>query len=131
MALPSIATPGDFPLTGDRAIIQGSAYSLTVVLTDSATGDALDLTGVTGEAMVRATFSDAAPIASLTVTVDQLNAGTLTLAADADTTSAIVGPGGIRRVVPLGFWDLAIIEGTDRVRVLQGIVELSQEATKV
>jgi hypothetical protein len=124
---------GVFNLTGDYAIAQGSDLSLPIVLQVSS-GVAWDLTAATIAAKIRRKFSDSVALQVLTVTVtDAVNGAfkiTLTAAETAALSISTTAQNPNDRRVSLGVYDIEVTDAGIVTRVLEGTVELSQEATK-
>lgn len=96
------------PATTDLYLYAGDDLQLTLTVTDSA-GAAMDLTGYTAAAQIRAT-ADAPLAADFTTTIDT-NTNTITLDMDGATTSAL----------PLkGVWDVEITSAAGAVTTLAG-----------
>jgi hypothetical protein len=100
-------------------IDQGTTFTTTIDVTDD-DGNHIDLTGYTGAAQIRKTYSSSN---STSFTVVVSNAGTVTLSMNANTTANIIAG----RYV----YDCEITSGDGiRSRIIEGIVTITPEVTR-
>ena len=101
-------------------IDQGSSFSTTVTITDS-NGDPVDLTGYSGAAQMRKSYTSST---AYTFTVNVGNtSGTLTLSMTANTTANIAGGRYL--------YDVELTNDTGLVsRVFEGIVTVNPNITR-
>lgn len=113
-------------------IVQGSTLSLSCAITQG--GVAYDLTGYTIAGKIRTKFSSASSLQDLTLTVTNAAGGLFTLSLTAAQTAALAVPSTSTtpdtRENPIGVYDVEITSGATVIRIMQGSVMLSQEATK-
>ena len=101
-------------------IDQGCDYSITVDVTD-ATGESMDLTGYTGAAQIRKTYSSSTTTASFSTSVSEN--GTVTISLTSTQTSAIEAG----RYV----YDLNITDGNGNTsRVIEGQAIITPGVTR-
>lgn len=99
---------------------QGATFSTTVNLTDS-DGNPIDLSGYTGAAQMRKSYTSSTSVAFV-VTLDELN-GTITLGLTANTTANIAGGRYL--------YDVELTDSTNAVsRVFEGIVTVNPNITR-
>jgi hypothetical protein len=101
-------------------IDQGSSFSTSIALTDN-DGVALNLTGYTGAAQLRKHYTSSTAV-TFTVTIDALN-GEVTLSLTATQTAALTAG----RYV----YDVELTIGSTVSRVIEGIVTVTPEVTKI
>jgi hypothetical protein len=111
----------------DLEIKQGATLSLVATWKDSA-GTAIDLTGYTARAQVRATYDSSSTILSLTSGAGDISlggaAGTVTITVSATVTAALTAPWA-------GVWDLELASGGGVVtRLLEGAASVSPEVSR-
>jgi len=130
-ALDSLITMGG-PASSDWVIPEGDnvALDFSVLLNDVA----VNLTGVTGTCSIRADYDAAADLVAGVVTFPTPLTGAVrvTLTAANSTTLAGAAPAGTpagQRLVPVGYFDVELQDGTNRVTVLAGVAIVSREAT--
>lgn len=111
-------------------INQGETYSLRLRLSSPN----VSLVGATGRGQIRSKFTDAAPVATFTVSVGTDSDGDYILATMAATVTAaipltVTGPD--RRTERFAY-DIEVVlsDTTTVIRVVEGIAEVSPEATK-
>jgi hypothetical protein len=132
MSLPNIYQAGTYNLV----LQQGSAFELTVQIktqpTPGAALEPLDLAGLTAEAQIRSDFAAASVLVTPQITVVDAAAGIIKLSLTTAQCAALVATAARagQRQVAFGVWDLELIEGAERVRAIQGTVELSREVTR-
>lgn len=93
----------------------------------------VDLTGITGRGMLRAKFTDAAPVATFTVTPAVDSEGTYfdCVLSDVVTAAIPLTTSGPDRLKTRFAYDIeAVLASGSVIRVLEGIAEVSPEATK-
>jgi len=92
---------------------------------------AIDFTGCTGAASIRATFAAASPITTFAVTIPVPVNGTVIIQLTPAVTTALAATfdNSTQREKQVWYWDLEITDGTDTVRTVQGTVTFSLEAT--
>lgn len=101
-------------------IDQGATYTTTVNLVDG-NGDPLDLTGYTGTAQMRKSYTSSNSV-TFTVTTGAAN-GTVTLALTANATANIAGGRYL--------YDVELTDAGGTVsRVLEGIITLNPNVTR-
>ena len=128
MALPAAlkaTNPAEYAIT----VKKGATFYQEFEHLDGVT--AIDLTGVTGAAMIRETFTAASPIATFAVTIPSPTNGTVIIQLAPATTTALSATFNATtdRERQVWFWDLELSDGTDVVRTVQGTVTFSREAT--
>ena len=101
-------------------IDQGSTFSTTVTITDT-NGNLLDLTGYTGAAQMRKSYTSTTAH-NFSVAVGN-NSGTITLSMSANTTANIAGGRYL--------YDVELIDTSNTVsRVFEGIVTVNPNITR-
>lgn len=118
------------------ALVQGQTLSLSCAATQG--GVAYPFTGYSIRGKIRRRFTDAASLVDLTVTITDILGGLFTVELTAAQTAALTLdtatlPAGAlnARDNTIGVFDVEIYDGSGVViRILQGAVTLSQEATK-
>jgi hypothetical protein len=114
------------------ALVQGSTYSASGSVSQG--GVAYNLTGYTIAGKIRRKFSDSAALQALTVTITDFPGGlftvSLTAAETAALTLAATASNVDERLQSIGVYDIEITSGVTVIRIAQGTVTLSQEATK-
>lgn len=124
-----------FNLTSDYAIAQGGTWTVALVVYRS-TGVVWDLsTGpTTVAAKIRRKFSDSAAVQAITCTITDAPNGAISMSLTAVETAALTisttAQNPDTRRVSLGVYDVELTEAAVVTRILEGTVELSQEATK-
>jgi hypothetical protein len=114
------------------ALIQGSTYSASGSVSQG--GVAYNLTGYTIAGKIRRKFSDSAALQVLTVAITDAAGGlfsvSLTAAETAALTLASTASNVDERLQSIGVYDIEITSGATVIRIAQGAVTLSLEATK-
>lgn len=99
----------------------GDTETVSVTLQDSA-GAAINITGRTYTAQVRATADSSTVLATFSCSITNASAGTFACTLSAATTSALT-PGG-------GVWDLAETNGSTVTRLIGGSVIIEKGVTR-
>lgn len=126
-ALLQISAPGSANLT----IRQGDTWQQ--VFTISVSGVVQDITGFTAALKIRDYYGSNTVLATATCTIPVGTDGKIYAALTPATTAALVPtdtPQNSQRVAFLGYYDLDLTDGTDRVTLVAGTVSLSREVTK-
>jgi hypothetical protein len=121
--------------TLNLTIEQGAYFEADLALTDNETVPSpIDLTGVTVRAQIREKTSSSTIAASFTCVVTDDVGGLINISMSATTTAAIaaaVQPTAGTKTNRLYLWDLELVySATKVIRLLQGSVTLSPEATR-
>jgi hypothetical protein len=120
-----MATDGRY----DLRIKQGATFARGATYRTAA-GVAIDLTGYTIRAMIRATYDAAQPLASLTCAIDNPTAGHFTFGLSATQTAGLSATGSAAGQRASYVWDLEIEKAGVVDRILAGSAYVSPEATK-
>lgn len=121
----------------DFVIEQGAIFSETVTYLDSS-GDPVDLTGYKAEMNIRTNKADTSTIVKLLSTGAGASDGTITLGGAAGTLVLYI-KASLTRAMTLdrAYYDIELSPGgtdpntaDDTIRLLEGVITLSKEATK-
>jgi hypothetical protein len=112
-----MSSPASYPLT----VRIGDTETVSVTLQDSA-GAAIDITGRTYAAQIRATADAASPLATFTCTITNAAAGTFACTLSAATTRALS--------TGVGVWDLEETNSSTVTSLLAGPVQIVQDVTR-
>lgn len=114
-------TPGKL----DIVIYKGATFDDVLTWKDE-NGVAIDLTGYTARAQVRAAIGDAAPVLDMTTTNGKIllggAAGTITFNVAATETELMAWTRGV--------WDLELVSGLVVTRLLRGTAKTVDEVTR-
>jgi len=110
-------------------INQGATKRFRVTYKDSL-GDAINLTGYQGRGQIRLRASDPEPLASFTVTVTDPAAGIVDVELAASALEGLVLRGKGFNEPTDAFYDVELYNGTDVIRLINGVVSISPEITK-
>lgn len=128
MAIPTallrIGRPGNAPIV----VRQGDTYQQPFTLTLN--GVAVDISGLTAAMKIRATITGAV-LATPTCTIPTGTDGLILAAMTPAVTAAlsVAGAAATEREPQLGYYDVDLTDGTDRVTVVGGTVSLWREVT--
>jgi hypothetical protein len=112
-----MSSPANYPL----ALRIGDTETVSLTIQDS-TGTAINITGRTYAAQVRATTDASSTLATFSCAVVSGSAGTVNCTLSATTTAAL-SPG-------TGVWDLQETNGSTVTTLLAGPVTISQDVTR-
>ena len=115
----------------DFVIEQGATFSRQITWKDT-TGAAVNLTGYTIAAKVRRKTSDSQPVIALTCTVTNAANGQFTISLTATQTAGLPvnnGNDGEKLLLPC-VYDIEAITGSTVYRLLEGVANISPEATR-
>ena len=112
-----MADPANYPLT----IVIGDTKTVSVAMKDS-TGAAIDITGRTYAAQLRATIDDTSPLASFDCAIVSGSGGTMGATLSATTTSTL-SPGD-------GVWSLRETSSSVVTTLLEGPVKIVASPTR-
>lgn len=131
MPLPTALLQIDAPGVANLTIRQGDTWQQ--VFTISVGGVVQDLSGFTAALKVRDYYGSATTLATATCTIPVGTDGKIYAALTPATTAALTATGtaqNSQRVAFLGYYDLDLTDGVDRVTLVVGSVGLSREITK-
>lgn len=111
-----MSSPAQYPLT----IRIGDTESVNLTLTDSA--GAINITGRTYAAQIRAAIDDTTALAAFTCTIANAAAGLVTCTLPASTTGALSPATGV--------WDLHETNGSVVTTLLAGPVQIQRSVTR-
>ena len=124
-------TAGIYDFTGDQICEQGATLRRRFTLTDTETGDPVDLTDYTARMQIRRSKESSDVVLELTsengaFSIDPL-IGEVTLEVEADVTSALIAASYV--------YDLELVlpdspDPDDVIRLLQGKFRVSREVTR-
>jgi len=100
---------------------QGASFNVSLSI-DDVSGSPFNLTGFTGSAQMRKSHYSSNASATFTVSTGTASEGIVTLTLEAAVTANIY-PGRY-------LYDVVVSSGSTRVRVLEGIVNVSPQVTK-
>jgi hypothetical protein len=112
-----MSSPATYPLT----VRIGDTETVSVTLQDSS-GTAINITGRTYAAQIRATADAASPLATFSCSITNAAAGTFACTLSAATTAALS--------TGVGVWDLAETNGSTVTTLLAGPVQINQDVTR-
>ena len=128
MPLPISLLEKSAPGLGDITICQGDTWYQSFVI--RVNGSIVDLTGFTASLVVRASYGGAV-LATAACTIPLGTAGAIIARMTPLVTEALSVPGALatQRLAQLGFYDLDLTDGVDRVTLFTGVASLSREVT--
>lgn len=129
MPLPSSLLQIDAPGAANLLIRQGDTWQQAFTIKVS--GVAVDITGFTPALKIRDYYGSVTILATATCTIPTGTDGRILAALTPAVTAALTATGQTsQRVIPIGYYDLDLTDGTDRVTLCAGTVSLSREITK-
>lgn len=131
MPLPTSLLQIDAPGNANLVIRQGDTWQQ--VFTVYVSGVVVDITGFTTALKIRDYYGSSTVLATATCTIPVGSDGKIYAALTPATTAALTATGtaqNSQRVAFLGYYDLDLTDGTDRVTLACGTVSLSREITK-
>lgn len=125
--LVGLGSPGETTWT----VREGDNCSLDFAVRVS--GSYLNITGVTGTCSIRSDYDSTTDIVTGTVTFPTPASGTVKVTLTAANTTAlataVTGLPASQRLVPAGYFDIELQDGTNQVTICCGQVMLSREIT--